>query len=197
MKIETINFIDFFDPEKRKIKNKFGRMLGLGAVSVITPNQCITRYNKAEKDDNGNLILGMGSHDDNKVLIAGEILGIKKELEDYSIDEAVGIANFLSEVIILEYSNNRFPCILMNIPENINNEQIEVLKMISDKLKKLPEEYGKLSIYCEIKSRRTYNRRKNNLTNTIMEAEKYVNNNYRFPYKEKNSNSLDKDEIQK
>lgn len=152
--------MDFFDPEKRRIKNEFGRMLGVGAVSIITPNQCITRYNEAEKNNHGNLIPGIGSHDNNKVLIAGEILGIKKAPDDYTIDEAVGITNFLAEVIVLEYSNNSFPCILAHIPETTNSKQIEVLKMISDKLKKLPKEYGKLSIYSEIKSGRTYNRRK-------------------------------------
>ena len=73
MIIEKFDFRDFFNT-KNVTNNQRVREYGIGAVSVITPRQAVTRMNDPDPIDR---IPGLGHHDFEK--IAKKILGIKKE----------------------------------------------------------------------------------------------------------------------
>lgn len=139
MIIEKFNFSAFFNT-KNVTNNQRVREYGIGAVSIITPKQAITRMTDSDPIYR---IPGLGHHDFEK--IAKKILEIKKEKskipegislenlerftdwflktyvnEDYMAkrkEESDHIESFLNSVIKIEYSSSiKFDSVIIKLP---------------------------------------------------------------------------------
>ena len=143
MKIQLIDFISFFN-EKNKLLNNG---LGIGAVSIITNNQMVTRLNEEDIDNNSNKIIkGLGRHEQEKGLILSDIFnfynglyqnreGHNRALQSMSEPEK----KVLDEVVEIRYSNsNSGNIITINIPKNgISNNMYQALEYLLANLEKL------------------------------------------------------------
>lgn len=146
MLIEKFDFSAFFNT-KNVTNNERVREYGIGAVSIITPMQVITRINEP---DAMYRIPGLGHHNETERNIAKKILGIRKEksnipkglsVEEFSewlakkIDEdymakrteqSNFIESFLNSVIKIEYTSSiNFNSIIIKLPSFDGKDNIE------------------------------------------------------------------------
>lgn len=138
MIIEKFDFRAFFNT-KNVTNNQIVREYGIGAVSIITPMQAITRINEPDATYR---ITGLGFHGETETNIAKKILGIRKEksnipkglsVEEFSkwlakknVDEdyiakrneqSNSIKRFLNSVIKIEYTSSiNFDIVRIEIP---------------------------------------------------------------------------------
>lgn len=138
MIIEKFDFSAFFNT-KNVTNNQRVREYGIGAVSIITPMQAITRINEPDVTYR---IPGLGYHNETETNIAKKILGIEKEksnipkglsVEEFSewlakkyIDEdyiakrkeqSNSIESFLNSVIKIEYTSSiNFESVIIKLP---------------------------------------------------------------------------------
>lgn len=101
MIIEKFDFNSFFNT-KNVTNNQRVREYGIGAVSIITPKQAITRINEPDGRDR---IPGLGYHSETYKKIAKDILGIRKEKSN--IPKGLSVAEF-SEWLAKKYSDEDY-----------------------------------------------------------------------------------------
>lgn len=138
MIIEKFDFSTFFNT-KNVTNNQKVREYGIGAVSIMTPMQAITRINEPDVTYR---IPGLGSHNETETNIAKKILGIRKEksnipkglsLEEFAewlakkyVDEdyiakrneqSNSIESFLNSVVKIEYTSSiNFDSVIIKLP---------------------------------------------------------------------------------
>lgn len=140
MIIEKFDFSAFFNT-KNVTNNQIVREYGIGAVSIITPMQAITRINEP---DARYRIPGLGYHNETETNIAKKILGIRKEKsnipkgltveefaewaakkyfnEDYIAkinEQSNSIESFLNSVVKVEYTSSiNFDSVIIKLPSS-------------------------------------------------------------------------------
>lgn len=138
MIIEKFDFSAFFNT-KNVTNNQRVREYGIGAVSIITPMQAVTRINEP---DTIYRIPGLGHHSETETNIAKMILGIRKEKsnipkglsveefaewlakkyadEDYIAkrnEQSNSIESFLNSVVKIEYTSSiNFDSVIIKLP---------------------------------------------------------------------------------
>jgi len=139
MKVEMIDFEEFFDDKNKEIGG-----MGIGATGIITQNQMINRYNNYS-NFNKCTIKGIGSHFDTEGSIMSDIFGFNTKLflgYGYnqnlysSLDERK--KRVLEEIVVLKYINNntgKYTLIyLPNIQETVTEKQFEAIKYVGEKI---------------------------------------------------------------
>ena len=150
MVIEKFDFKHFFDFKNRKIEfitskvyGRYSRYSGVGAVSIITPTQAITRWTSIKMDTSGKLQLGGGHHISTATVLVEHILGKKiKELFYLTYDSHYLEENFLYFSIYIKYVNDDDPRLVITIPKTITINQEMALNNIFQQIK--------ASVTCDI-----------------------------------------------
>lgn len=179
MLVEKFDYEDFFDPEKKYLKNPEAKYYGVGAVSVITPKQSITRWNAPLISEEGIMELGLGNHPSNLRNIVREILGKKNNVLSSELENDE--TNFLAESIFIFYSNGDISNIVIHVPDRITSEQLKCLEDINEKIKTLKVD---IDVIVDSKYVRGNFSETSSLDKTIEVSKKSLDDNYVFPFDE-------------
>lgn len=152
--MDIIDFYEFFDDKYRNINN-----LGIGAVSVITENQLVTRINEPGiNTENNELVEGVGRHIKTFSKILADIFDLPEGLNEDFESHYRAINNMtdeekkvIKEVVEIDYSNSSGGNIMMiKIPKKgIRSGQLEEIDKLLNYLKEVSNNLTEpIKVWC-------------------------------------------------
>ncbi len=193
MKIQMIDLNDFYDK-----KHSYANNQGIGAVSIITPNQLVTRLNSEGFDCYSNYnVQGLGSHEESKIAIIRDIFNLPDVLDNgigYYDPDFVELTDdykkLLKEVVTINYTNCPGSMnAAIYLPENnrgITSDELNAIKYIGKKISEAASNLG-INIAVGLVDGDNVLEEINSVENILVpHLEKYVVNDSRLLYEDIN-----------
>lgn len=185
MKIEMIDLNKFYDKKYSYVNNT-----GIGAVSVITPKQMVTRINSESFDYISNsMVSGLGPHDEEQIAIIRDIYGLPDVLDNgigYYDPDFVELTDdykkLLKEVITIKYTNCPGSMnAAIYLPEDnkcLTKEEISTIKYVGKEIEKVANNLN-IDIVIGLKDGDNVLEETNSVDNVLIPyLERYITDNH-------------------